>query len=96
VGGLPEKMKMALCEAARLFKDEVREVGATLACRATRCGAAVPGPDLPSAVGRGQPEKLRILRRPTLLDHEVREAGLYESLAELLRLAAGALGGRDG
>ena len=44
VGGLPEKMKMALVEPLReLFKDEVREVGATPDAAARAVAAAVPG-----------------------------------------------------
>ena len=39
VGGLPEKMKLALVEPLReLFKDEVRALGASLACRTALSG----------------------------------------------------------
>jgi GMP synthase (glutamine-hydrolysing) len=84
VGGLPEKMKMALCEPLReLFKDEVREVGATLGMpRHVLWRQPFPGPGLAiRCLGEVSAEKLRILREAdALLDHEVREAGLYEAL----------------
>jgi GMP synthase (glutamine-hydrolysing) len=84
VGGLPEKMKMALCEPLReLFKDEVREVGATLGMpRHVLWRQPFPGPGLAiRCLGEVTAEKLRILREAdALLDHEVREAGLYEAL----------------
>jgi GMP synthase (glutamine-hydrolysing) len=84
VGGLPEKMKMALCEPLReLFKDEVREVGATLGMpRHVLWRQPFPGPGLAiRCLGEVDADKLRILREAdALLDHEVREAGLYEAL----------------
>jgi len=84
VGGLPEKMKMKLCEPLReLFKDEVREVGATLGMpRHVLWRQPFPGPGLAiRCLGDVSPEKLRILREAdAILDHEVREAGLYEKL----------------
>jgi GMP synthase (glutamine-hydrolysing) len=84
VGGLPEKMKMKLCEPLReLFKDEVREVGATLGMpRHVLWRQPFPGPGLAiRCLGEVSDEKLRILREAdALLDHEVREAGLYEVL----------------
>ncbi len=84
VGGLPAKMKMALCEPLReLFKDEVREVGATLGMpRHVLWRQPFPGPGLAiRCLGEVTAEKLRILREAdALLDHEVREAGLYEAL----------------
>ena len=84
VGGLPETMKLALCEPLReLFKDEVREVGATLGMpRHVLWRQPFPGPGLAiRCLGEVSAEKLRILREAdALLDHEVREAGLYEAL----------------
>jgi GMP synthase (glutamine-hydrolysing) len=84
VGGLPEKMKMALCEPLReLFKDEVREVGATLGMpRHVLWRQPFPGPGLAiRCLGEVSEDKLRILREAdAILDHEVREAGLYEVL----------------
>jgi GMP synthase (glutamine-hydrolysing) len=84
VGGLPEKMKMALCEPLReLFKDEVREVGATLGMpRHVLWRQPFPGPGLAiRCLGEVDRDKLRILREAdAILDHEVREADLYEKL----------------
>jgi GMP synthase (glutamine-hydrolysing) len=84
VGGLPEKMKMKLCEPLReLFKDEVREVGATLGMpRHVLWRQPFPGPGLAiRCLGEVTDERLRVLREAdAILDHEVREAGLYESL----------------
>jgi GMP synthase (glutamine-hydrolysing) len=84
VGGLPEHMKMALCEPLReLFKDEVREVGATLGMpRHVLWRQPFPGPGLAiRCLGEVSEDKLRILREAdAVLDHEVREAGLYEAL----------------
>jgi GMP synthase (glutamine-hydrolysing) len=84
VGGLPEKMKMSLCEPLReLFKDEVREMGATLGMpRHVLWRQPFPGPGLAiRCLGEVSAEKLRILREAdVILDHEVREAGLYEAL----------------
>jgi GMP synthase (glutamine-hydrolysing) len=84
VGGLPEKMKLSLCEPLReLFKDEVREVGAMLGMpRHVLWRQPFPGPGLAiRCLGEVSAEKLRILREAdALLDHEIREAGLYEAL----------------
>jgi GMP synthase (glutamine-hydrolysing) len=84
VGGLPEKMKMKLCEPLReLFKDEVREVGATLGMpRHVLWRQPFPGPGLAiRCLGEVTHEKLAILREAdAILDHEIREAGLYEAL----------------
>jgi GMP synthase (glutamine-hydrolysing) len=84
VGGLPEKMKMSLCEPLReLFKDEVRELGATLGMpRHVLWRQPFPGPGLAiRCLGDVTAEKLTILREAdAVLDHEIREAGLYEKL----------------
>jgi GMP synthase (glutamine-hydrolysing) len=84
VGGLPEKMKMQLCEPLReLFKDEVREVGATMGMpRHVLWRQPFPGPGLAiRCLGEVTDEKLRILREAdVILDHEIRTAGLYEAL----------------
>jgi GMP synthase (glutamine-hydrolysing) len=84
VGGLPEKMKMKLCEPLReLLKDEVREVGATLGMpRHVLWRQPFPGPGLAiRCLGEVTHEKLAILREAdAILDHEIREAGLYEAL----------------
>jgi GMP synthase (glutamine-hydrolysing) len=84
VGGLPERMRMALVEPLReLFKDEVREVGAQLEIpRHVLWRQPFPGPGLAiRCLGEVTPEKLRILREAdVILQEEVREAGLYEAL----------------
>jgi GMP synthase (glutamine-hydrolysing) len=84
VGGLPERMKMALVEPLReLFKDEVRDVGAQLEMpRHVLWRQPFPGPGLAiRCLGEVTPERLQILREAdVVLDEEVRAAGLYESL----------------
>jgi GMP synthase (glutamine-hydrolysing) len=84
VGGLPERMKLALIEPLReLFKDEVREVGAQLGLpRHVLWRQPFPGPGLAiRCLGEVTPEKLRILREAdVVLQEEVRAAGLYEAL----------------
>jgi GMP synthase (glutamine-hydrolysing) len=84
VGGLPERMKLALIEPLReLFKDEVREVGAQLEMpRPVLWRQPFPGPGLAiRCLGEVTAEKLAILREAdAVLQEEIREAGLYESL----------------
>ncbi|ARN83099.1 glutamine-hydrolyzing GMP synthase [Methylocystis bryophila] len=84
VGGLPERMNMALVEPLReLFKDEVRALGRELGLPEAFVGRhPFPGPGLaircPGAVTR---EKLEILRKAdaVYLD-EIRKAGLYDEI----------------
>jgi len=84
VGGLPERMKMALVEPLReLFKDEVRALGRELGLPEAFVGRhPFPGPGLaircPGGVTR---EKLEILREAdaVYLD-EIRKAGLYDEI----------------
>ena len=84
VGGLPERMKLALIEPLReLFKDEVREVGAQLEMpRPVLWRQPFPGPGLAiRCLGEVTQEKLDILREAdAVLQEEIRAAGLYESL----------------
>jgi GMP synthase (glutamine-hydrolysing) len=84
VGGLPERMRMALVEPLReLFKDEVRVLGATLGLPAAMVGRhPFPGPGLairiPGAVTR---ERLELLRRAdAIFLEEIRAAGLYDAI----------------
>ena len=84
VGGLPERMSFKLVEPLRLlFKDEVREVGATLGMpHHVLWRQPFPGPGLavrcPGAIER---EKLDILREAdAILDSEIRAAGYYEKV----------------
>ena len=84
VGGLPERMNMALVEPLReLFKDEVRALGRELGLPEAFVGRhPFPGPGLaircPGAITR---EKLEILRKAdaVYLD-EIRKAGLYDEI----------------
>jgi GMP synthase (glutamine-hydrolysing) len=84
VGGLPERMNMALVEPLReLFKDEVRALGRELGLPESFIGRhPFPGPGLaircPGGITR---EKLEILRKAdaVYLD-EIRKAGLYDKI----------------
>jgi GMP synthase (glutamine-hydrolysing) len=84
VGGLPERMNMALVEPLReLFKDEVRALGRELGLPDAFVGRhPFPGPGLaircPGLITR---EKLDILRKAdaVYLD-EIRKAGLYDHI----------------
>ena len=84
VGGLPERMRLALVEPLReLFKDEVREVGRRLGLpEAMVRRHPFPGPGLAIRVlGEVTPERLAILRRAdAILLDELRRAGLYDSI----------------
>ena len=82
VGGLPERMNMALVEPLReLFKDEVRALGRELGLPEAFVGRhPFPGPGLaircPGAI---TPEKLAILRKADAIYlDEIRKAGLYD------------------
>lgn len=84
VGGLPERMNMALVEPLReLFKDEVRALGRELGLPETLVGRhPFPGPGLairiPGPVDR---EKADILRKADAVYlEEIREAGLYDEI----------------
>ena len=84
VGGLPERMNMALVEPLReLFKDEVRALGRELGLPEAFVGRhPFPGPGLaircPGVITR---DKLDILRKAdaVYLD-EIRKAGLYDEI----------------
>ncbi len=84
VGGLPERMNMALVEPLRmLFKDEVRALGRELGLPDAFVGRhPFPGPGLairiPGAITR---EKLDILRKADAIYlDEIRKAGLYDAI----------------
>ena len=84
VGGLPERMNMALVEPLReLFKDEVRELGRELGLPEDMVGRhPFPGPGLairiPSEI---TPEKTAILRQADAVYlEEIRNAGLYDAI----------------
>ncbi len=84
VGGLPERMNMALVEPLReLFKDEVRELGRELGLPDIFVGRhPFPGPGLairiPGAVDK---ERCDILRKADAIYlEEIRNAGLYDAI----------------
>jgi len=85
VGGLPERMNMALVEPLReLFKDEVRALGRELGLPEAFVGRhPFPGPGLAIRIP-GQAitgEKLEILREADAIYlEEIREAGLYDAI----------------
>ena len=84
VGGLPERMNMALVEPLReLFKDEVRELGRELGLPETMVGRhPFPGPGLAIRVpGEITWKKLDILRKAdAIYIEEIRRAGLYDAI----------------
>ncbi len=84
VGGLPERMKLALVEPLReLFKDEVRALGRELGLPESIVGRhPFPGPGLAIRVpGEVTAERLAILRRADAIYlEEIRSAGLYDAI----------------
>ncbi len=84
VGGLPEKMGMALIEPFReLFKDEVREVGRKLKLPDEIIQRQpFPGPGLAVRIlGEVTKERCDLLREADdILMQEIKEAGLYTKL----------------
>jgi len=84
VGGLPERMQLALVEPLReLFKDEVREVGRKLGLPEELVGRhPFPGPGLAIRVITDVTrERLAILRRAdAIVVEEIRRADLYDAL----------------
>jgi GMP synthase (glutamine-hydrolysing) len=81
VGGLPEKMNLKIVEPLRmLFKDEVREVGATLGLPADILNRhPFPGPGLGIRIlGDITPEKVDLLQRADgVFINLLKERGLY-------------------
>jgi len=84
VGGLPERMKMALVEPLReLFKDEVRKLGKELGMPEAMVGRhPFPGPGLAVRIpGEITAEKLAILRKADAVYIDaIRAAGLYDAI----------------
>jgi GMP synthase (glutamine-hydrolysing) len=84
VGGLPERMALALVEPLReLFKDEVRELGRELGLPEAFVGRhPFPGPGLAVRIlGEVTPERLEILRQAdAIFLDEIRTAGLYDAI----------------
>jgi GMP synthase (glutamine-hydrolysing) len=88
VGGLPERMRLALVEPLReLFKDEVRELGRRLGLpEAVVSRHPFPGPGLAIRIlGDVTPERLDCLRAAdAILIEEIRAAGLYDEIWQAL------------
>ena len=86
VGGLPERMRLALVEPLReLFKDEVRAVGTELGLpRELVCRHPFPGPGLAVRVlGEVREDRLERLRAAdAIFLEELRRAGWYDRVAQ--------------
>jgi GMP synthase (glutamine-hydrolysing) len=84
VGGLPERMNLALVEPLReLFKDEVRALGRELGLPEHFVGRhPFPGPGLAIRIpGAISAEKLDILRQADAIYlDEIRKSGLYDAI----------------
>jgi GMP synthase (glutamine-hydrolysing) len=84
VGGLPERMRLALVEPLReLFKDEVRAAGRLLGLPPVMVGRhPFPGPGLAiRIIGEVTRERLALLRRAdAILIDEIRRAGWYDQI----------------
>jgi GMP synthase (glutamine-hydrolysing) len=84
VGGLPERMKLALVEPLReLFKDEVRQLGLELGLpRHMVWRQPFPGPGLAvRCLGNLTKARLDVLREAdAIIEEEIRAADLYESI----------------
>ena len=84
VGGLPERMRLALVEPLReLFKDEVRAAGRTLDLPEAVIGRhPFPGPGLAiRIIGEVTRERCDVLRQAdAILIQEIRRAGLYDEI----------------
>src|SRR5438067_9230079 len=84
VGGLPERMQLALVEPLReLFKDEVRQLGLELGLpRHMVWRQPFPGPGLAvRCLGNLTKARLDVLRAAdAIVEEEIRAAGLYESI----------------
>jgi len=84
VGGLPERMRLALVEPLReLFKDEVRALGRTLGVPEAILGRhPFPGPGLAIRIlGEVTKQRLDILRRAdAILIEELHRSSLYDRI----------------
>ncbi|MFZ5440110.1 MAG: glutamine-hydrolyzing GMP synthase [Myxococcota bacterium] len=84
VGGLPEKMKLALIEPLReLFKDEVRVLGAELGLPDEMVSRhPFPGPGLAiRVISDLTEERLTVLRKAdVIVREEIQSAGLYKQV----------------
>jgi GMP synthase (glutamine-hydrolysing) len=84
VGGLPERMRLALVEPLReLFKDEVRELGREMGLPEAFVGRhPFPGPGLAVRIlGEVTAERVALLQRAdAIFLEEIRKAGLYDRI----------------
>ena len=84
VGGLPERMRLALIEPLReLFKDEVRVLGRVLGLSEEIVGRQpFPGPGLAiRLLGAIDADQLSLLRQAdAIVNEEIRAAGLYDQI----------------
>lgn len=84
VGGLPERMNLALVEPLReLFKDEVRKVGTLLGLDRHILGRhPFPGPGLAVRIlGAVTPERVAVLQEAdAIFIRELRDGGLYDEI----------------
>jgi len=87
VGGLPERMNLALVEPLReLFKDEVRELGLALGLPSDVIGRhPFPGPGLAIRIlGAVTPERVAVVQATdAILQEEVRRAGWYDRIWQM-------------
>ena len=88
VGGLPERLGLALVEPLRwLFKDEVRRLGEEMGLPAEFVWRhPFPGPGLGVRIlGEVTPESVSLLQRAdAIFMDEIRAAGLYREIAQAL------------
>jgi GMP synthase (glutamine-hydrolysing) len=88
VGGLPERLGLALVEPLReLFKDEVRRLGEELGLPEELVWRhPFPGPGLAVRIlGEVTPERVRLLQlADAIFMDEVRAAGIYREIAQAL------------
>jgi len=86
VGGLPERLGLALIEPVRdLFKDEVRRLGSELGLPREFLGRhPFPGPGLAVRIpGEVTPDRVAILQEADeVLIDEIRSAGLYDTISQ--------------
>jgi GMP synthase (glutamine-hydrolysing) len=82
VGGLPERMRLALVEPLReLFKDEVRQLGLVLGIPPTIVGRhPFPGPGLAIRIlGEVSAERVAVVQAAdAIIEDEIRAAGWYD------------------
>ena len=87
VGGLPERMKLALVEPLReLFKDEVRDLGLALGLPKDVIGRhPFPGPGLAIRIlGAVTVERVAVVQAAdAILQDEVRRAGWYDKIWQM-------------